>query len=251
MSSKTIFIHHLESSCALALESRGVGTYTQNLSIQGDGIYSSVLVKSISAGATIDVSYYTTTLGGQMGERIELGSHTQIDDSAVLPFNNHLCIPKAHNSVYVEATVTGGTAEFSAFVSSRHISSLDKILDTTGEVPITTKAGTPYHFNDSTTSVDSSKEEVFTFTVPVGTTRKLTQIIGNSCGEEGVFTLEDDASGDILAEFTSTPANLTIPFKFEPSRPISAGATIKLYFTANTDNGGGTVRGFVMANDVT
>ena len=244
----TVFINPLESMCAFKVEARGAGTYKAKYAVKGDGILSTLFVKSIDPGATLEVNYYDTTLGEMDGERIELVSHTTITDSAVLPLSDQVCIPKFHWSPLVEAIVTGGNVEFGIYSSSKQISVLDKILAETGELPVTSEAGTPFHDNGSVTSEAEVEKKVLEFTVPGGTTRKLTQVIGTACGNEGIFQLKKGT--EILASFVTTPANATIPFKFDPSLSIPTGSTVSLYFTANEDNDPVDVFGHIMATDI-
>lgn len=234
----------------MAVKSRPAGTYRVLTGIRSYGMISSLFVRDMDPGATLLVNYWETTTGDQWGERFDIKSHTLVIDSVTFPYTEKICLPKLHSNVRLEAIVTGGNVSFGVLQSSSDVSLIDSVLDDTGAIPVTTDLGIPYHLHGTALSVESVKTEILSFLVPNSTTRRLSQVVGTAC-EEGVFSLEVVGSGEILALFATTPSNFTVPFKFEPNRPIAQGTTVKLYFTANVDNGGGNAHGFVMASDVT
>lgn len=250
MAGTRVSLNEFHTQCALKAESRGPGTYEVKTSLRSYAMLSTLFVSAVDAGATIKVNYYEQTTGSALGERFDLRGHDLVDDTATFPYSDKICIPKLHSSLIMEVIITGGNVTFGVLQSSTDASLLDAVLDETGAIPVDTSPGTPFHTEDAATSVESADVEILSFTVPAGTTRELTQVVGTAC-EEGIFRLENDGTGDIYALFGTTPANVTKEFKFDPARPIPPGATLKLYFTANEDNGGSTVHGFVMANDKT
>ena len=247
--STTVFLRPNESTCALRFEPRVAGTYRARYAVDGNGLYSTLFVKSVDPGASIQVNYFETSLGNGRGERIDLESHTLVDASGTFPLSDQVIIPTFHRNLEVEAIVTGGSAEFGVYSSSKEFSVADKLLIENGEIPVALDAGSPFHLRGIVESESEVKKKVLEFTVPSGITRKLATIIVSAC-DEGVFTLEDTTSSEILALIVSTPSNATISFKFEPKEPIAQGRTLALYFTGNKDTEPVDVFGIVMANDI-
>lgn len=245
-----VYLTDLDSNCALGLEARGPGSYIANYAARGDGLYSTLFVKSVSPGATLQIDYTETTLGPGDGELIPLASHVLVDDTTVLPFNDHVCIPKFHNNPKVTATVTGGTVEFGIYTSSKQISNLDAILAPGGGLPVDI-LGTPFD-KSGTVASDQTEKEVFSFAVPAGVTRRLYRLNASACNE-GFFELRivggpDD--GKKLAILVTTPSNASVSFKFDPYQPIVSGTTVKLFHTANDDNDPAPVFGFISGMDL-
>ena len=247
----TVQLNEYSTQCALAPISRPPGVYNVLTRVIADGVVSSLFVKHVDPGATLSIEYWEATTGHSDGEHVSLGSHPLVDDTTPLLYTNKKCFSKLHSNLRIEATVTGGNVTFGILQSANNISILDEFFANNNSIPVSLATlGTPYYLTGSANSIDSTKVEILGFTVPMGVTRNLTQVVGVAC-EEGIFSLEDVNSGEILSQMITTPSNSTIPFKFDPARSISPGAAVKLYFTANIDNGGTPVRGFIMANDVT
>ncbi len=246
----TVQLNEFHTQCALKNISRGPGTYEVLTGIRANAMISSVHVSAISPGASLQINYYENTTGDPSVERYDLPSHSLVTDTITLPYTEKIYLPYVHSNVRMEAIVTGGNVTFGVLQTASEVSLIDSILAESGALPITTDLGTPYHLHGTVLTVENSKEEVLSFLVPNLTTRNLTQVVGTAC-EEGIFSLEVVGSGEILALFATTPSNFTVSFKFDPGKPIIQGTTVKLYFTANVDNGGGNAHGFVMASDVT
>ena len=246
----TVFIPDGQSACAYGLETYGPGTYKRKYAFNGDGMYSTVFIKSITPGATLDVNYYETTTGEGLGERIDLAAHIQITDAIVPPFSHSVCIPKLHRAIQAEAIVSGGDIEFSVYSSSKQISMADKFLLEDGAIPVTFQ-GTQWDTILSAASVAGTKVKLGEFTIPALTTRNITRMYGTACNE-GVFTLEiAGAPNQIIAIFATNPSDKTFPFKFEPGKPISSGVTLEAYYEAELDNAVSTAFLHVMATDIT
>lgn len=133
-------LNNQESGCALKLATRPAGTYRVEYSLLGNGLYSSLFVKSVSAGATLSVAYFDKGLGGGFGEKIPLGEHTEVTDATALPFSDQVCLSKYHSAPFLEAVVTGGSVEFGVFSTVTDVSFLETLVEN-GELPVTGPSG--------------------------------------------------------------------------------------------------------------
>ena len=233
-----------DTGAPVPIEARAPGSCVVQTAARSTGLISSLVVTAVAPGASVTVTFYEIV----QGERRDLKSHTVVDDTAALPFIEKLCISKIHSNVWTEAIVAGGSVTFGVYHTAQDVSLLEETLADTGSIPVTQDIGAPFHAYDTETSASGSEEEVLSFTVGTGVTRRITQVIGTAC-VEGVFELRVQG-GDTLAVFVTTPSNATVSFKFEPSKPISSGSVVELVFTANDDQDPSTVHGFVMGYEL-
>ena len=67
------FIHKVrfkrdETNCILSLRTLAPGTYQVKIDMMGDALLSTLYVKSMDVGASVEVEYFDFTLGGDFGE---------------------------------------------------------------------------------------------------------------------------------------------------------------------------------------
>ncbi len=101
---------------ALPLVTRGIGTYSQKLKIFGNSLLSTVFVKSMSPGSSLQVNYWDSGVAPQEGERFDLNAHTLIA-AGDEPISNRIIVTRFHDKPVVEAIVSGGSVEFGVFIS--------------------------------------------------------------------------------------------------------------------------------------
>lgn len=96
------------------LATRGVGTEIRRLSIRGNSFLSGVYVKSMSVGATLKINYYDYTTDDGT-ERNPLNSHTLITSTSTEA--DKVLVTRFHDKPVCEYVVTGGTVEFSVYIT--------------------------------------------------------------------------------------------------------------------------------------
>jgi len=121
-----IILKEFESSPYFLLEERAAGTYKQISEIRGNSILSSIFVKAIDPGASIQVNYYDTTTGAGLGERYELKPHELVTDAdAGKTFR--IIVSEIHRRVVSEVIVSGGNATFSVYATA--VTATDSNID--------------------------------------------------------------------------------------------------------------------------
>jgi hypothetical protein len=129
----TIILGEFNSAPLFTLRPRSSQTYQRIIEVKGNSLLSSVYVKSIDPGTTIQVNYFDTTTGASFGERFDLDSHDLVDDTAAGE-TFRIVVTRVHRRVVCEMIITGGSAEVSVFatvISSFMASTAQEI---TGEV---------------------------------------------------------------------------------------------------------------------
>jgi hypothetical protein len=105
------------------------------MEIQGNSILSSVYIKSIDPGATLQVKYFDVTTGTVAGgERFDLEEHRTFTD-ADAGLTNRVTITRIHNKPHCEVIVSGGNVEFGIYITvvASFASDLDAALVLDGE----------------------------------------------------------------------------------------------------------------------
>lgn len=284
MANKVIRLVTFQTRLLFDLEDYAPGTYDLDLLIEGNSLLSTLYVKSTSGGS-VKVNYYEETTGELFGERKDLPGHPIQSVSSNDP--SKITVTPFHNKPKVEVIVSGGNVEFSLYVTvvSTFASDLDAALQFDGEVfvPATDKGlpamcvdegtgllnflrcdenglkvsgiltgantGDPFFEDGSATPTTPGTDETLTsFTVPVGTTRNLTQVWVSS-NHPGVWTL--DSGGSIIASGRIQPGHPDSYFRFVPTRPIAASTLIKLNYCARSGRDASDVNWHIMANDFT
>jgi len=112
-----ITLREFESNAAVPLGTYADDDLVKRFQIHGNALLSSVYVKSISGGGSLNVQYYTTTTDANGGEKDYLEGHdliTALNSPAIKPYK--ALINRFHQNVYLEVTVVG-TVQFSVFTT--------------------------------------------------------------------------------------------------------------------------------------
>lgn len=268
-----------ESFAVLPLEVRGPGTYQRYCEMVGNSILSTIFIKAIDPGATLLVKYWDVTTGSTSNERYDLKEHALITDSITLPFNDRIIVTRIHNRVVVEATVTGGTIDFSVYTTvvtdfasdldsalvlnaSDFVQSINKAMpvacldELTGKLFFlkckegalsVSEVGDEF-FAEVQTVTDPGVEKILlSFTVPVGFKRKLKSVYG-SCSVGGIFKVKHGSV--IIGSGRINPATSNFELKFDPGRSIPAGDSVSVTYKARSGLGVVDVEAYLMALDI-
>ncbi len=119
-------LHEYESDSVLPLVSRSPGVYEQELLIRGNSLLATVFVDGADPGATVKVEWWDATTGKDLGEEFILGEHDVLTSGGV----SRKTITRIHDKPTLRATVAGGNATFSVYVTvvSAFASDLDSAL---------------------------------------------------------------------------------------------------------------------------
>jgi hypothetical protein len=263
------------------LQTFNPGTYTQKLLTEGNSLLSSLFVKTMDVGATVQVNYYDYGVGADDGERFNLTSHTLIT-SPTVPSPDRILVTRLHNKPVIEVVVSNGNAELGVYLTvvASFASDLDSALvkdaqdanllvnkgipivtydsnagkfyilrSDAGVIPVAfSEAGDSVHLSTSVPTTPGSEQLLVDDTVPSGKTRKATQAIV-VCRSQGLFTVESD--GAIIGSGRTGPASPTGIFSWNPRKDIPAGKDVKIRFTANLQAPISNVEAYFMASDVT
>jgi hypothetical protein len=96
----------------IPLETRASGDYFAKIDISGNSVLSTLLVESCDVGATVNVSYYDFTTGGEIGEANLLKQHPEINAGLS---TNRVLVGNTHDKAFIKASVVGGSARFSVY----------------------------------------------------------------------------------------------------------------------------------------
>ena len=126
---------------------------------------------------------------------------------------------------------------------------MSAINSSTLATPLAATTGTPFHASGTIAASPGATVTVFSFTVPALTTRNIATLFVTS-ENPGRFSLLSGGSEIAAGEIFEAEKNIT--FKFDPSRPISAGTLVELEYAAPSEpTAGCPVSGFLAANDFT
>lgn len=141
-----ISIRELDTNTLLKLETRPASIYRAKMITKTNSILSSIFVKAIDPGATLQVNYFDTTTGTEAdNERYDLDSHDLITDADVGK-TFRLTVTRIHNKPQMEAIVTGGSILFGLYITgvSSFASDLDAALLREGDpLVLTSTKGLP------------------------------------------------------------------------------------------------------------
>ncbi len=101
-----------ESKILVSLQSITDDVLIQRCTSEGNSILSTLFVKSMSPGATLEVLYYDTGVGEEDGEEYFLAEHTTPDALG----SDRILVTRMHNKPVLKATVTG-TVEFGVYIT--------------------------------------------------------------------------------------------------------------------------------------
>lgn len=112
-----VFLGEFETKALFDLGTRAAGTYRVKMMTRGNSLLSSVFVKSLSVGASIEVKYFQTTSGTEDdNERFDLASHGVLS-GAIAGKTFQIVVPDIHNKPQCEVIVSGGNVEFGVYAT--------------------------------------------------------------------------------------------------------------------------------------
>lgn len=268
-----------ETLAIVPMRTFSAGTYTQRLHTQGNSILSSLFIDTIDPATTVQVNYYDSGAGSEDGERYDLASHDPQSGASFSP--NRILITKLHDKPVVEIIVTGGDARIGLYVTvvASFASDLDSALkkdnaiadllsdkgipmvtydealnrffilrSEQGVLPVSvSEAGDLVHLAANDVSTPGAAQDLITDTVPVGKTRKMTQVVV-CCRSHGSYVVTSDS--DIIGSGRTGPANPKDIFTWAPRKSEAAGKLLKVTFTANVESPSSDVEAYLMASDV-
>lgn len=288
MADSTIRLDLYESRVVVPIQLFAAGTYTFRQSPAGNSVLSTLWVKTVSGGATVTVNVWEPgPSGGETpGQRIDLGSHAVISTSDT---SDRTLFTRIHDKIFIEVVVAGGSAELGVYMTTvsdfpseapfldgqladltndkgnanviydpsdgkfylvRGTAGIPDVNIVGGTINVTpTDEGTPYFKRGNINASPGATVSVFTDSVPLLTTRKLRQLFVTAYND-GQFSLE--VNGVEVAAGLISSVEHNVKFKFDPPRPISAGATIELKYTADSEpNYPCPITAFLSGNDIT
>lgn len=237
------------------------GNYTVQIQPNGNSLLSSLLVTSVSGGASVQLNYWQTTSADEFGERTNLSGHSPISTASTSA--DQVLVTRIHNKVFAELVVTGGSVVCGVYVTvvsmfaSDLEAALKKNLDpldptdrglpamaldefnrftfiplVNGKVPVEATLnltpGTPLSFRGEALSVPTSvTTQILEYTVPTGKRLTLHRVDfgGNNIAEYSV-TVSGSLSDRAWTWFSG---NLNGAFDYGPSgNRVAAGAKVLL-----------------------
>ena len=90
-------------------------------------------------------------------------------------------------------------------------------------------------------------QNLITFVVPVAISRLLSQVIV-TCRVEGIFEVK--AGTTVIGSGRTGAASPQAKFEWDPSRPVAAGVTVVVNFTARAGGPATTVEAYLQASDI-
>ena len=109
-------------------------TYLVPISPSGNSILSSLLVLSLTPGASVTVNYFQTTSANEQEERTVMMGHLPVTVASLSA--DQILVTRIHNKVYAEIIVAGGPCRIGLFgtVVSSVASDIDSALKRDGQV---------------------------------------------------------------------------------------------------------------------
>jgi hypothetical protein len=256
------------------------GTYTQKLLTEGNSLLSSLFVKTMDVGATVQVNYYDYGVAPDDGERYNLTSHTLIT-APTIPSPDRILVTRLHNKPVIEIIVSNGNAELGVYLTvvASFASDLDSALvkdaqdanllvnkgipivtydsnagkfyilrSDAGVIPVAfSEAGDSVHLSYTGVTTPGVPQLLIDDTVPVDRTRKTTQAMV-VCRSHGLFTVESD--GAIIGSGRTSPVSPMGIFTWNPRKDIPTGKDVKIRFTADSLAPVNNVEAYLMGSDV-
>jgi len=257
-----------DSKAIFPLESRTPDTYLENFDVKGNSILSSVFVKDMDAGATLEVKYYDKTTGDQV-ERYDLNNHGTINTAeGPFPKTFRIIVTRIHHNLFCEVTLSGGNANFSVYTSAIADFPQQPSLNEGETVDLVGHAGNPFVLYDETEgkwyfargdngillvdfaegglnifngtpkqsssadglqSTPGSEQTLITATVPTGKIWNLYRVVV-SCRGVGTFKIFNGASR--IGSARTGPSSVNTAFDWKPqSDPIVASSLITVKYT--------------------
>ena len=258
-----------------AVISRGPGVTTIPLLTEGNSLLSTVYVKAVGAGASVEVKYFDTTTGKAFGEKFNLTSHNSISTAGV---SNRIVVTKIHNKVNCEITITGGAVEVgvfgtlvaytatdidSAFVLDGQSADLlqDKGLpvacynETSGKfelvrcpMPIEiTEPGVDLKLKDRRATTPLADQTLISHTVPSGQFVLLKKFF-LSTGASSHF--EIDVDGVTIASGRTRALNPNFSFDWDRGETVAENKVIRVFFRAHVGTPSNQVESYLMGSTI-
>jgi hypothetical protein len=271
-------LKQFQTNTPYKLETRAIGTYNERLLIEGNSLISTVYIKSMDVGASLEVNFWEYTTGAESGERRDIKSHPTFNLTSETP--HLLVVAPFHNSPQVECIVAGGNVEFSVHLTcvSSFASAQDNSLildgatfeedinlaqpvacldDETGLLnflrcrkgvlptdPI--NQGDPFEIVGEDTLTAGSTNTLTSFTV-AGSERMLSRIAISSF-HPGRWFLENNAT--LLAAGRIGAGNYNHVYDFTPRRTLEVGDEVVLKYTARAGQDGSDIDYQIIGSDL-
>jgi hypothetical protein len=108
-----VIIKNKETSRILSETVLGPGLYQIPINPNGNALLSSLLVRVLSGGASVQVTYWQTTTQDETLERTPVGAHALVLASNMAA--QQIVVSKIHSKLWAEVLVTGGSATVGIF----------------------------------------------------------------------------------------------------------------------------------------
>lgn len=269
-----------QTKAIVPVQTLAPGVYTQRMLTQGNSLLSTVFVESLDGGASVATRYYDFTLGGDIGEQVDLAEHVTITTALT---SDRITVPRMHDKPIVELTVTGGNVRVGIYVTvvASFATDLDAALKLDqqvadlfkdkgmpmmlydenvgqffflrgegGAIPITiSEAGDPVHLvsADNLVTTPGTQQDLITDSVPSGKVRKLTQAMV-VCRHPGTYLITAD--GDIIGSGRTGPASSRSMFTWNPRKSVPTGTELKVVFTGLAGTPAADIEAYLMGSDV-
>ncbi len=126
MSGNTIKLLQFESRDIFPLSTKSTGIYEQRLSVQGNGLLSTLYIETVGAGASILVEYFDRTTGIDSGESLAIASHSLLSATG----SSKISVTGFHDKPIVRVTIAGGSVRFGVYATVKNLSELDANMAT-------------------------------------------------------------------------------------------------------------------------
>lgn len=219
-------LDQFETRELFTLETRVPGTYLAKMMIRGNSLLSSVFIKAIDPGATLQVNYYDTSTGSDdLFERYDLQCHPLLAGPNVGE-TSRILVTRIHNKPQTEIIVTGGNVEFGIYITV--VSDFAQELVTPGNGGFESAEGIAKQIRFSGVTDQALEVAMISVTVPVAETWRLRSVSVHT-RPYGVSKLI--VAGVEAARIISSPINENGTFPFAPYFEALTGQIIELKYT--------------------
>lgn len=190
----------------------------------GNSILSTVFVKSLGAGGSVQVNWYDFAAAADETPpgRYDLESHPLI---SAAPFTSRIVVNKIHADCLVEIIVAGADAEVGFYVSA--VADFPVELDLSGG-GVEPAEGTVRLFPFAGVTTPATEIDLIDETVPAGKKWRLRQVCATSRAY-GKYSIMLDA--DEIGAGTSGAASENVRMPWTPYYPAPAGSQVLVKFT--------------------
>lgn len=256
LGSEIIQLGLYQSKAIVPLRTFSPGVYTQRMTSQGNSLLSTLFVESADFGATIDIEYFDSGVGGDVGEHVTLGSHIQ----PAAPGSDRILVTRLHDKPTVKITVAGGNIRAGIYLSvvSSFASDLDSALKTDattamleddkgmpimlldpvankfffvrgegGSLPVFVFEGEPHQESGSDLTTPGIEQTIISVTVPASKLWKMrdARVV---CRAHGTFVILID--GVLAGSGRTGPGQPNGKFPWSPFIRAEAGQLVEIKF---------------------